>query len=224
MIITHLVEIALQYLYKSFARFYDLVAALVSFGRWKEWVFSVRPFLNGPCILELGFGPGHLLEQLHEDGYQVIGIDASRQMTRLAQRRIKHRQALNGQFPDDFILRGFSQAIPLQSSTFNTVYATFPTAYIFHPQTLENIHRVLTPDGKLVILVSALPRRSTLAGKLLYILYRITGQTPGEIETLGRNITERFSKSGFTAVLSEIDAAHAELLLISALPSKKTRL
>ncbi len=40
-------------LYHEFAFTYDLVAAVVSFNRWKDWVMSVLPFLAGKRILEI---------------------------------------------------------------------------------------------------------------------------------------------------------------------------
>ena len=51
-------------LYHPFAFAYDLVAAAVSLGRWKKWVLSVVPFLEGNQILEIGHGPGHLQSAL----------------------------------------------------------------------------------------------------------------------------------------------------------------
>lgn len=47
-------------LYHRFAWAYDFVATSVSVGMWDEWVFSVLPALEGPIVLELGHGPGHL--------------------------------------------------------------------------------------------------------------------------------------------------------------------
>ena len=47
-------------LYHPFAFTYDLVAAVVSFGQWKNWGQSILPFIDGTRILELGHGPGHL--------------------------------------------------------------------------------------------------------------------------------------------------------------------
>jgi len=47
-------------LYHQLAFTYDLVAASVSFNRWKDWVMSVVPFIEGNRILEIGHGPGHL--------------------------------------------------------------------------------------------------------------------------------------------------------------------
>ncbi len=53
-------------LYHQFAFTYDLVAATVSLGRWKDWVLSVVPFIEGTRILEIGHGPGHLQRALLE--------------------------------------------------------------------------------------------------------------------------------------------------------------
>ena len=46
-------------LYHHFAWTYDLVADIVSLGQWKDWVRTALPYLDG-CVLELGYGPGHL--------------------------------------------------------------------------------------------------------------------------------------------------------------------
>ena len=47
-------------LYTQMAWTYDLVAAVVSVGMWTSWVRSTLTYLNGPQVLELGHGPGHL--------------------------------------------------------------------------------------------------------------------------------------------------------------------
>ena len=54
-----LLRIFFQLLYHPFAWAYDLVAGLVSLGRWKSWVLCGLPLLAGR-VLEIGFGPGHL--------------------------------------------------------------------------------------------------------------------------------------------------------------------
>src|SRR6185503_13802859 len=71
-------------LYHQFAFTYDLVSATVSLGRWKDWVISILPFIEGTRVLEIGFGPGHLQRVLLSRGLIAVGIDESRQMARLA--------------------------------------------------------------------------------------------------------------------------------------------
>ena len=91
-------------LYHQFAFTYDLVAAVVSFGRWKDWVMSVIPFIEGNRILEIGHGPGHLQRALltfrhgshgpdvlsggQARGMVAVAIDESAPMSRLAKRNI----------------------------------------------------------------------------------------------------------------------------------------
>jgi ubiquinone/menaquinone biosynthesis C-methylase UbiE len=75
-------------LYHQFAFAYDLVAAAVSFNRWKDWVVSVIPFIEGNRVLEIGHGPGHLQRILLSLDLMAIGIDESAQMGRLAKRNL----------------------------------------------------------------------------------------------------------------------------------------
>ena len=75
-------------LYHQFAFTYDLVAATVSLGRWKDWVLSVLPFIEGNRILEIGHGPGHLQRALLDRNLLAVGIDESPQMGHLAKRNL----------------------------------------------------------------------------------------------------------------------------------------
>ncbi len=72
---------------------YDLVAAFVSVGRWKEWVFSVLPYLSEKPVLEIGHGPGHLQSILSGRGVQAIGIDVSHRMGLIARQRLRRKAA-----------------------------------------------------------------------------------------------------------------------------------
>jgi hypothetical protein len=76
-------------LYHPFSWTYDGVAALVSLGRWNEWVGCAFPHLYGERILEIGHGPGHLQLTLQAAGKFAVGLDASFQMSRQAQRRLR---------------------------------------------------------------------------------------------------------------------------------------
>src|SRR5512132_3245594 len=76
-------------LYHPFAFAYDLVATTVSLGRWKDWVLSVIPFIEGTRILEIGHGPGHLQRNLLSRDLFAVGVDESAQMGRLAGKNLK---------------------------------------------------------------------------------------------------------------------------------------
>ncbi|MEW6241946.1 MAG: class I SAM-dependent methyltransferase, partial [Chloroflexota bacterium] len=60
MAIPRLLRVFYHWLYHPFAWVYDFVAAVVSLGRWNEWIMTVMPLIEGTRILELGHGPGPL--------------------------------------------------------------------------------------------------------------------------------------------------------------------
>src|SRR5450830_1634642 len=117
-------------LYHQFAWTYDLVASMVSLGRWQDWIHSALPYLNGR-VLEIGFGPGHLQFSLNEKDLPSFGLDESRQMARQASRRLRKQGVTS------HLSRGYAQYIPFASGVFDSVVATFPAEYIFDSRTLK---------------------------------------------------------------------------------------
>lgn len=173
----HFMRFVYYLLYHPFAFTYDLVAWVVSFGKWKDWVLAVFPHIEGTRLLELGHGPGHLQRFLLDRGLSPVALDESTQMGRLAKRRLggKHKLA-----------RGLSQSLPYPTDYFDTVVSTFPSEYIFDPRTLADIKRVLKTGGKLIVLPAAFP-----SNRFLQWLYKITGETPSALDDL---LTERLKR------------------------------
>src|SRR5829696_1492641 len=194
-------------LYHPFAFAYDLVAATVSLGRWKKWVLSVVPFLEGNRILEIGHGPGHLQRVLLSRNLLAVGIDESAPMGRLAQRNL--RRALNSQPPSAAtalqsayakinLTRGVAQHLPFPKESFDTLVATFPSEYIFASETLTEANRVLALSGRLVILPSATIMGRGPFDRLMALLFHVTGQTaPNIAEMLSERLKEPFAQAGF---------------------------
>lgn len=149
---------------------YDLVAWVVSLGMWKDWVLSIAPEISGPRVLELGYGPGHLQINLLSKGVSTFGLDKSAQMVRKAKRRIN-----SGGFGHRLV-NGNSQQLPFPEHCFDQVAATFPTEYILQPDTLSEIYRVLTPEGKLMVVPVAWITGSKAIERAAAALFRVTGQ------------------------------------------------
>lgn len=191
-------------LYHPFAFTYDLVAWVVSFGKWNNWVSSVIPHIEGTLILELGHGPGHLQRLLLDRGMVAIAIDESTQMGRIAKHRLGTSQKLT---------RGVTQALPYASGSFDSIVSTFPSEYIFDPQTLSEVRRVLRNSGKLIVLPAAFPTNS-----FLQWLYTVTGETPMELnDLLLTRFGKPFEQAGFqTEVLMINKAPNATLIMIIA--------
>ncbi len=190
-------------LYHQFAFTYDLVAAAVSFNRWKDWTREILPLIEGTRILELGFGPGHLQRLLRRDGWFAVGIDESPQMTRLARRNTKGHANLT---------RGLAQRLPFADESFDTIISTFPSEYIFDPRTLAEARRCLTVRGRLTVLPAAMPK-----SRVLEWLYKVTGESPSESEEIvKKKLKEPFVKANFETEIIIRDVQSSRLFIIIA--------
>ena len=164
-------------LYHQFAWTYDFVAAVVSIGMWKDWVMSILPYMKGPRVLELGHGPGHLQAALLADGIAAHGIDGSRQMGRLARRRLRRRQRLPTGHPPCYLVSGYTQSLPYRDESFHQIGSTFPSEYILDPRTLAEAYRVLAPGGAFVVLPTIWITGQKWMERAAAWLFRVTGQT-----------------------------------------------
>lgn len=190
-------------LYHQLAFTYDLVAAGVSFNRWKDWVMSVVPFIEGDRVLEIGHGPGHLQRILLSRQLVAIAIDESRQMGYLAKRNTDGSARLT---------RGLAQYLPFPNQAFDTIVSTFPAAYINDTLTLLEVKRCLSNGGRLIVLPVAWPKNPFLDW-----LFRVTGESPSEaVELVKSKFKEPLVKAGFETEVKMLDVKSSLLLVVLA--------
>lgn len=221
-------------LYHQFAFTYDLVAASVSFNRWKNWVTSVIPFMEGNRVLEIGHGPGHLQRILLSRNFIAFGLDESPQMGHLAIRNLRrghfseiapsHKTSSSRTASSQVALshpitytqmrltRGLAQHLPFPNESFDTIVATFPTEYITDPRTLAEVKRCLKNEGRLVVLPVAFPRNLFLDW-----LFKVTHQSPTEaLEVVRSKLKEPFVAAGFKTDIETLDVKSGILLIVLA--------
>ena len=119
----------------------------------------------------MGHGPGHLLFDLKQADISIIGLDPSRAMNRMAQHRLKSAGY------DGEIVRGVAQSLPFAKGAFSTIVSTFPSEYIFDPDTLSEAHRVLAMDGEMIIVGLVEITGTSIPDRFARWLYTITGQS-----------------------------------------------
>ena len=201
-------------LYHQFAFTYDLVAATVSLGRWKDWVSSVLPFISGTRILELGHGPGHLQRSLLSRNLLAVAIDESAPMARLAKYNTQGQARL---------ARALGQELPFANQSFDTVIATFPTEYIFEQTTLLEVKRCLSDGGRLIVLPVAMQIGRGILDRAMALLFRVTHQSPVDpLELVKEKLQAPFVKAGFDVDIRELQVKSSLLLLIIATPMSTT--
>jgi SAM-dependent methyltransferase len=195
-------------LYHQFAWAYDLVAAVVSLGRWQDWVRTALPHLEGR-VLELGFGPGHLQTALHQKGAEAFGLDESRQMLRQAAGRLK-----KAGYPPR-LSRGHAQSLPFPAASFERVAATFPSEYIFDPRTLAEIYRVLRPGGSLVLIPVAWITGGRLLERAAAWLLSVSGWNLAA-RSLRPLVEARFVAAGFEVRSEIVEIPGSRVMLVLA--------
>ena len=168
-----LLRLGFRLLYNELAWTYDLVSWVVSLGEWRAWQRAALPFLQGPRVLEIAHGPGHMLLALDAAGYQVLGLDLSPAMGRQARRRLRRAGV---RVP---LLRAQVQALPLAGAAFDSVLSTFPTDFVAEPATLAAVYRVLRPGGVFVVVPEGHLTGRGVTARFLAWLFTITGQRPG---------------------------------------------
>jgi len=109
---------------------------------------SLLPDVEGKRVLDAGCGPGVYAERLVNRGAQVICIDASDSMARLARERLKDRA--------EIILARIDRPLDfLESESFDIVLSALALDYVEDwLVTFTEFHRILKPGGHLIFSAS----------------------------------------------------------------------
>ncbi len=205
-----LVEFGFRLLYNELAWSYDAVSWMVSMGNWRRWQRTAMDYIDHGRILEVAHGPGHMLVQLQQAGFDVVGIDFSWVMVKMTRKRLKKHglQAL--------VVRGKAGELPFDKNSFDVVMSTFPTIFIMDQATPVNFYRVLKPGGRLVLVLLARLTGHGIATRLIEWAYFVTGQRPGETDRI-HDIRTRFSRlyeeAGFQVSFKQVIEKGSEVTL-----------
>jgi ubiquinone/menaquinone biosynthesis C-methylase UbiE len=209
---------AFERFYREFSWTYDGVAWLVSRGLWYHWAAAALPFLRGR-VLELGCGTGHMQRALaQQHPAPALGLDVSPQMLGHTRRRLRRAGAVPR------LLRGVAQALPLAGGSVQSVLATFPTSYILHPATLAEIRRVLSSDGRLVVVDAAHFTRQGSYERLVDLAYRlvflrgITHRDSSAADDTEHPYTAHFEQAGFAVQAHPRQVGSSSVLVFVATP------
>jgi ubiquinone/menaquinone biosynthesis C-methylase UbiE len=196
-----------KHLYTTLAWAYDFVAWASSMGQWRSWLAVAIQDLPDGDLIEFGPGPGHLLLQLAQVGRNVIGVEISPQMIRIAARRLRK---FNFRVR---ILHAYAQQLPLPDDAFGAVISSFPSEYIFDARTLSEAYRVLRPGGSWVIIGVVRITGRSLPDRFAAWLYRFTGQS-GEPQ---KGWDDVLREVGFDTHLERVQLPRAEVLRVVAI-------
>lgn len=143
-------KLLFETLYRN--RYLYRFASTVPFaGQWRVWQRLVLTRIHGTDVLELGCGLGDLLADMLAVGYNARAVEHSPEMVDAARDTLKKRKL--GQ--PAWVIQGIAQSLPFSNESFDSVVSTFPSEYIYDPDTIAEIARVLRPGGRVIIIEGA---------------------------------------------------------------------
>jgi demethylmenaquinone methyltransferase/2-methoxy-6-polyprenyl-1,4-benzoquinol methylase len=159
-----------QSMFDRIAPKYDFLNHSLSFGIDKIWRKKVVKQLNGyqaPLILDVATGTGDLaIEICKIDPVEVYGVDISAEMLAVANRKINAKRL----HMTIQLREGDSENLPFEDNFFDAVTVAFGVRNFENlSKGLAEMHRVLRPGGRLVVLEFSKPRRFPF--KQLYNFY-----------------------------------------------------
>src|SRR5260221_2344127 len=143
-------KLLFETLYKN--KYLYRFASTVPFaGQWRAWQRLVLTRIHGHDVLELGCGLGDLLADMAEAGHACFAVEQSPQMVAAARETLQRRKL------DEKarIIQGSAQHLPFSNTSFDSVVSTFPSEYIYDPNTIAEVERVLRPAGRLIVIEGA---------------------------------------------------------------------
>ncbi|MDZ4663525.1 MAG: bifunctional demethylmenaquinone methyltransferase/2-methoxy-6-polyprenyl-1,4-benzoquinol methylase UbiE [Bacteroidota bacterium] len=154
---------------------YDLLNSILSLGihkRWrKECVKLLREY-KPKLILDVATGTGDFAiqcEQLHPE--KIIGVDISEGMMKFGREKIKNK-GLEKLITLEY---GDAETISFPDNTFDAIVVGFGVRNFENLEKgLINLHRVLKPGGKLVILEFSNPRNGFIRWAYNFYFNKVT--------------------------------------------------
>ncbi len=162
-----------QKMFSDIAPRYDLLNRLLSCGQDQYWrkraVTRLSP-QSGERFLDIATGTADLaleiIRNVPKGAVQVVGMDFSEKMLELARQKIDSLDKANS----IQLECGSAESLPFEDNSFDGTTTAFGIRNFFDiGRSLREMHRVLKPGGRCVILEFSLPRNSIL--NALYRFY-----------------------------------------------------
>ena len=151
-------------LFATIADRYDLITVVLSYGldrRWKDRLIALAALTRDDRVLDVACGTGDILLRARHRARLVVGLDVTVKM-------LVH--AATKAVPPPHLVAGDMQELPFPSSSFTVVTAGYGLRNVPRiEQAIEEIARVLAPDGRLLSLDFNRPRHPVV--RAVYLTY-----------------------------------------------------
>jgi len=173
----------------NYERFYDLLAPLYATGQrllpmWRRYTEEVLPWLPPTgAILEIGPGPGILLEKMAGRHPVAVGLDLSPGMLHEAKRRLRRAHRRTN------LVQGDATQIPFASASLDGIATTFAFSAIPDGlETMREMTRVLRTGGVLALVDAGYPSNGNRIATALARLWELGGDFMRDEASLMREV------------------------------------
>ncbi len=158
-------------MFDTISKEYDSINRIITFGidiKWRKRVIKIVAERNPKNILDIASGTGDLaiMAAQHTQAQQIIGVDISKGMLQKGEEKIEKLQLSNRikmQLAD-------SENLPFESDQFDAITVAFGVRNFENlDKGIQEIYRVLKPNGVFVVLETSVPSFPII--KQLYLLH-----------------------------------------------------
>ena len=163
-------------MYSFFAGVYDFVVKVLPV--WKNWLNHALPHIQGPKVLETSFGTGYLLTQ-YADKFDTYGIDYNEKFVTMATEKLQKKNI------SATLQKADIEDLPFDDETFDCIVNTMAfTGYPNGEKAMAEIHRVLKPGGKFILIDIDYPTNRNWLGMKLTRLWAALGDLIRDMDLL----------------------------------------
>lgn len=195
-------------IFEGLSHTYDRTLELVTLMQdpyWKSWLLLRAGLTPGSRILDIGCGTGVLEERINP-GTEIVGVDITEQMVRLAQKkRINSLTSLS---------LADGEHLPFKDASFDCVLSCYVVKYCNPSRLVFETARVLRPGGVFVLYDFSTPRGPLAPFHALYVY--------GFLKIVGRALSPIDPKEALTyqalpeVIRSRLWDTHFDVVLRSA--------
>ena len=185
-------------MFDTISKDYDGLNRVISFGidiKWRKRVVALLKKENPKTILDIATGTGDLAIALTQTGAdKIVGLDISPGMLEVGKQKIKEKNL----DPKIEMVVGDSENLSYEDNTFDAAIVAFGVRNFENlKKGLTDMHRVLKPGGKTVIIEFSRPRKFPM--KQLYGFY-----SKNILPTFGKIVSN--DSSAYTYVDNGVEA------------------
>ena len=157
-------------MFNNIAPKYDFLNHVLSLGidiLWRKKAVKILKTINPTNVLDIACGTGDFsIENLNSGAKRVVGLDISSGMVEVGIKKIK-KTGLEDKVE---LIVGDSEDMPFEDASFNGITVGFGVRNFQNLEKgLSEMHRVLTKNGKVIILEFSKPKKFPI--KQLYFFY-----------------------------------------------------